>query len=151
MPSTLLPALPTARYLRIVRASGWYDLIVTWPFALPWSFAWLYVQLGGLAQGLGLPGALHTLDATHMLLANLLGSVVAVWAVARIVAPSLLLGRLDGAARWLFAVWQVYAVAHGASAIVLGFTAFELLFGVLQWWRVERRSGAVSAAVPAAA
>lgn len=132
----------TARYLRIVRASGWYDLLVTWPFALPWTFAWLYAQLGVLAAALGLPGTLHPLDATHMLLANLLGSVVVVWSIARMVAPTLLLGRLDGVARFLFAAWQIYAVAHGASAIVLGFTMFELLFGVLQWWRVGGASPA---------
>lgn len=132
----LLSAFSESRYLRIVRASGWYDLLVTWPFALPWTFAWLYGQLGTLAARLGLPGTMHPLDSTHMLLANLLGSVVVVWSVARIVAPSVLLGRLDGVARFLFAAWQVYAVARGASAIVLGFTLFELLFGVLQWWPV---------------
>ena len=131
-----IPAFASGRYLRIVRASGWYDLLVTWPFALPWTFAWLYAQLNLLAQTLALPGTLHPLDTTHMLLANLLGSVVVVWSVARIVAPTVLLGRLDGVARFLFAAWQIYAVAHGANAIVLGFTAFELLFGVLQWWRV---------------
>ena len=132
-----IPALPSARYLRIVRAGGWYDLLVTWPFALPWTFAWLYANLNLLAQTLGLPGTLHPLDTTHMLLANLLGSVVVVWSLARMVAPSQLLGRLDGVARFLFAAWQIYAVVHGASAIVLGFTLFELLFGVLQWWRVQ--------------
>ena len=137
-----IPAFASARYLRIVRASGWYDLLVTWPFALPWTFAWLYAQLNLLAQALALPGTLHPLDATHMLLANLLGSVVVVWSVARIVAPTVLLGRLDGVARFLFAAWQIYAVAHGTNAIVLGFTAFELLFGVLQWWRVAGRSTA---------
>jgi hypothetical protein len=38
----------------------------------------------------------------------------------------------DATARLLFATWQVYAVAHGANVIVLGFTVFELVFGVLQ-------------------
>lgn len=132
-----LPDFSEPAYLRIVRASAWYDLAATWPFALPWTFAWLYGQLAALAQALALPGVLHPLDTTHLLLANLLGSVVVVWSVARIAAPSVLLGRLDGVARGLFAAWQVYAVAHGANAIVLGFTAFELLFGVLQWWPVQ--------------
>lgn len=144
-----IPAFALPRYLRIVRASGWYDLVVTWPFALPWTFAWLHAQLGAVALALGLPGTLPPLDAMHVLLANLLGSVVVVWSVARIVAPSLLLGRLDGVARFLFAAWQVYAVAQGASGIVLGFTLFELLFGVLQWWRVAGFSA--QAAAPAAA
>lgn len=144
-----IPAFASDRYLHIVRASGWYDLVVTWPFALPWTFAWLHAQLGATALALGLPGTLPPLDAMHVLLANLLGSVVVVWSVARIVAPSLLLGRLDGVARFLFAAWQVYAVAQGASGIVLGFTLFELLFGVLQWWRVAGFSA--QAAAPAAA
>lgn len=144
-------AFSSTGYLRIVRASGWYDLLITWPFALPWTFALLYAQLGALGQALGLPGTLHPLDATHMLLANLLGSVVVVWSIARIAAPTLLLGRLDGAARFLFAGWQIYAVSQGASAVVLGFTLFELLFGVLQWWRVGPQGRApVNALAPAA-
>ncbi len=146
-----LSAFSTPRYLRIVRASGWYDLIVTWPFALPWTFALLYAQLGALGQALGLPGTLHPLDATHVLLANLLGSVVVVWSIARIVAPTVLLGRLDGVARILFATWQIFAVSQGASAVVLGFTVIELLFGVLQWWRVDGEPrGRFSALAPAA-
>lgn len=146
-----LSAFSTPRYLRIVRASGWYDLLVTWPFALPWTFAWVYAQLGALGQALGLPGVLHPLEPTHMLLANLMGSVIVVWSIARIVAPTVLLGRLDGVARILFATWQIYAVAQGASALVLGFTAVELVFGVLQWWRVDGEPrGSFSALAPAA-
>ena len=29
-------------FVRIVRASAWYDLIVSAPFATPWTFAWLH-------------------------------------------------------------------------------------------------------------
>lgn len=146
-----LSAFSTPRYLRIVRASGWYDLLVTWPFALPWTFALLYAQLGALGQALGLPGELRPLEPEHMLLANLMGSVIVVWSIARIVEPTVLLGRLDGVARILFTTWLIYAVAQGASAVVLGFALFELLFGVLQWWRVggEQR-GRFSAQAPAA-
>jgi len=124
------------RYLSIVRASAWYDLLVTWPFATPWTFVWLYGQLAMLAQTLGLPGTLHPLDATHILLANLLGSVVVVWSLARILSPTIQLGRLDGVARALFALWQIYAFWSGGSAIVLGFTLFEVAFAVLQFWPV---------------
>jgi len=146
-----LSALSTPRFLRIVRASGWYDVFVTWPFALPWAFVWLYAQLNGLAQALALPGVLHPLDSTHMLLGNLMGSVIVMWGLARVLAPTVLLGRLDGVARFLFATWQIYAVAHGASAIVLGFTVVELVFGVLQFWRVDgERPGRFSALAPAA-
>ena len=90
---------------------------------------------------------MHPLDATHVMLANLLGSVVVVWSLARLVAPTVLLGRLDGVARLLFAAWQLFAYLSGASAIVLGFTMFELLFGVLQWLPVERPPSAAKAQV----
>ena len=122
-----------SRFLVIVRASGWYDLLVTWPFATPWTFVWLYGSLTTVASSLGLPGTVHPLDATHILFANLLGSVVVVWSLARVLSPSVQLGRLDGVARLLFAAWQVNAFLSGASAVVLAFTLFELIFGVLQF------------------
>lgn len=137
--------LSVPRYLALVRTSAWYDLIVTLPFATPWSFVWMYGGLTAVAQTLGLPGTLHPLDATHVLLANLLGSVVVVWSLARLLAPSVLLGRLDGVARLLFAVWQIYAYLAGGSAIVLGFTVFELLFGALQWLPVKHSPTAAKA------
>ena len=94
---------------------------------------WLYGNLAALAQTLALPGTVHPLDATHVMFANLLGSVVVVWSLARLLSPSVRLGRLDGVARFLFAAWQINAYVSGASAIVLGFTAFEVAFGVLQF------------------
>lgn len=126
------------QYLSIVRGSAWYDLLVTWPFATPWTFVWLYSSMAALAQSLGLPGTVHPLDATHVMFANLLGSVVVVWSLARVLSPSVQFGRLDGVARFLFAAWQVNAFLSGASAIVLGFTFFELIFGVLQFLPVEK-------------
>lgn len=126
-----------ARFLTIIKASAWYDLVVTWPFATPWTFALLYGALTSVSQALGLPGTLHPLDATSMLLGNLLGSVVVVWSLARILSPSVRLGRLDGVARFLFAAWQINAVLGGAGVIVLAFTAVEVLFGVLQFLPVE--------------
>jgi len=125
------------RYLSIVRASAWYDLLVTWPFATPWTFVWLYGSIAALAQSFGLPGTVHPLDATHVMFANLLGSVVVVWSLARVLSPSVRLGRLDGIARFLFAAWQINAVLLGATAIVLCFTAVELMFGILQFLPVD--------------
>ena len=61
-----------------------------------------------------------------------MGSVVVVWSLARILAPTVLLGRLDAVARGLFVSWQLYAVASGASALLLVFTVFDALFGLLQ-------------------
>ena len=79
------------------------------------------------------------------MLANLLGSVEVVWSVARIRAPSIPLGRLDGVARWLFAAWQINAFLSGANALVLLFTVAELAFGVLQWWPIEQQTTSAGA------
>ena len=46
----------TTGYRRLVRSSGWYDLMVTAAFATPWSFAALYAALGQLSQQWGLEG-----------------------------------------------------------------------------------------------
>ncbi|MFC0131365.1 hypothetical protein CR105_03235 [Massilia eurypsychrophila] len=119
-----------AQYCRIVRVSAWYDLVATIGFATPWTFAAMHAMLAIAAQGL--PGSLPPFEPAHMLMANLLGSIVVVWAVLRIRDPQLQFGRYDAMARFLFAAWQIYAVAHGASALILGFTLFEIVFGVIQ-------------------
>jgi hypothetical protein len=77
------------------------------------------------------------LDATHILFANLLGSVVIVWSLARISSPSVQQGRLDAVARILFFTWQIFAVLSGASSVILFFTVFEMIFGMLQIWPVN--------------
>jgi hypothetical protein len=55
----LAPSRPA--YLRVVRASAWYDLVVTAGFATPWTYALLHGALSSLGDGLGL-GALPALD-----------------------------------------------------------------------------------------
>lgn len=118
------------QYRRIVQASGWYDLIATIGFATPWTFAALHTVLAIAAQSL--PGTFPVFEPSHVLMANLLGSIVTIWAVLRIRDPQLQFGRYDAVGRFLFAGWQIYAVMHGASVIILGFTVFEILFGVVQ-------------------
>lgn len=122
--------LHPAQYRCLVRASGWYDLVATFGFATPWTFAALHATLVTAAQGL--PGTIPPFESTHMLMANLLGSIVIVWSVLRIRDPQVRFGRYDAVARFLFAAWQIYAVAHGASVLILGFTVFEIGFGLFQ-------------------
>jgi hypothetical protein len=119
-------------YLRIVRASAWYDLLVTAGFATPWTFALVHAGLGVVILALGLPGALPSFAPEHMLMANLLGSIVTAWAILRLRHTEVRYGRYDAAARFLFAAWQLYAVAHGANLIIIAFAAFEIGFGILQ-------------------
>jgi hypothetical protein len=118
-------------YLRVVRASAWYDLVVTAGFATPWTYALVHDTLSSLGRDRGL-GVLPELDPIQTLYANLMGSVVVVWAVLRLVRPQALYGLLDGVARVLFTAWQGYALAQGAPRFLWLFLAVEAVFGVLQ-------------------
>ncbi|MDO7929417.1 hypothetical protein Q6A51_21805 [Pseudomonas sp. KFB-139] len=127
----------TRQYRQVVRASAWYDLIVTAAFATPWTFMALHGMLSTLSQQWGLPGELPTFEPMHMLMANLLGSIVCVWAVLRIRDPQQVFGRYDAAGRLLFAAWQGYALMHGASSLLIGILVMELVWAVLQLWPVR--------------
>ena len=122
----------SAQYRQLVRGSAWYDLIVTAAFVTPWSFTALHGVLSGLSQTFNLPGELPPFEPMHMLMANLLGSIVCVWAVLRIRDPQPVFGRYDAVGRFLFSAWQAYALAHGASSLLAIFLFFELAWGVVQ-------------------
>lgn len=124
-------------YRQLVRASGWYDLIVTAAFATPWSFIALHGLLSSLSQSCDIPGALPPFEPMHMLMANLLGSIVCVWSVLRIRDPQMAFGRYDAVGRLLFATWQAYALMQGATCLLVGFLIMELTWAVLQLWPVS--------------
>ncbi|MCM8739828.1 hypothetical protein [Pseudomonas koreensis] len=120
------------QYRNVVRGSAWYDLIVTAAFVTPWSFSVLHGVLTALSQSLDLPGELPAFEPVHLLIANLFGSVVCMWAVLRIRDPQQIYGRYDAVTRFLFAAWLAYALAHGASSLVVGFLVLELAWGIAQ-------------------
>jgi hypothetical protein len=122
----------SAQYRQLVRGSAWYDLIVTAAFATPWSFAALHGLLSSVSQAFNLSGELPAFEPMHMLMANLLGSIVCVWAVLRIRDPQQVFGRYDAAGRFLFSAWQLYALVQGASSLLVIFLFFELAWGVVQ-------------------
>lgn len=129
-PAPRTASRPTS-YLRVVRASAWYDLVVTAGFATPWTYALVHDTLSALGRAWGL-GVLPELDPIQTLYANLMGSVVVVWALLRLLRTRPVLGLYDGAARVLFAAWEGYAVLHGATRLLWLFLAAEAVFGVLQ-------------------
>jgi hypothetical protein len=127
-------------YLHLVRASAWYDLVVTAGFATPWTYLLVHDALSAMGTTLGL-GALPPTDAMQVLYANLMGSVVVVWAVLRLVAARPVHGLFDGVARALFATWQGYAIGHGATRLLWLFLVVEVGFGLAQlvpWARARR-------------
>jgi hypothetical protein len=134
-------------YGRLVRVSAGYDLLVTAGFATPWTYAVVHDALSALGGRLGL-GALPPLEPMQVLYANLMGSVVVVWALLRLTRPVPEHGLFDGVARVLFAAWQVYALAHGGPRVLWPFLVVEAGFGLVQllpWWRTGTRAASSAA------
>jgi hypothetical protein len=134
----------STQYRRLVKGSAWYDLIVTAAFVTPWSFAALHAGLSSVSQAFNLSGELPPFEPMHLLMANLFGSIVCVWAVLRIRDPQQVYGRYDAVGRFLFSAWQLYALLHGASSLLVIFLVFELAWGVAQVLPVRTSSRAGS-------
>jgi hypothetical protein len=64
--------------------------------------------------------------------------------VLRIRDPQQVYGRYDAVGRFLFSAWQLYALVHGASSILVIFLIFELAWGVVQVLPVRTSSRAGS-------
>lgn len=129
----------TQQYRTLTRASGWYDVIITAAFVTPWSFTLLHGWLTGVAQALDLVGGLPPFEPAQMLMANLMGSIVCVWAVLRIRDPQQQFGRYDAVGRGLFATWQLYALSQGATPLIWAIVFFELAWGIAQVLPVRER------------
>ncbi len=125
-------------YRGLVKASGWYDLLVAAAFVTPWSFVLLHGLLGEVSAFLGLAGDLPEFSPVHMLMGNLMGSIVCVWSVLRIRDPQQQFGRYDAVGRLLFATWQGYALMHGATQLLWGFLVLEVIWGILQFLPVTK-------------
>lgn len=138
--------ITSSNYLRIVRASAWYDLVVTIGFATPWTFTAILASLETLSGVLGIPGSFPEFESAHMLMANLLGSIVTVWAILRLRDTQVQYGRYDAAGRFLFATWQLYALVNHAHPVIWGFFVVEVAFGIAQILPVTNTGSARNAA-----
>jgi hypothetical protein len=128
-------AMQLSTYLRLVRASAFYDLIVTGALATPWTLPFAHGLMSDLNVRLG--GApLPAFAPFHMFIAGLLGSIVVVWSLLRLRMPSVSLGRHDGAARFLFSSWMAWTLLHADAPVLWLLLVPEFAWGLAQWWRV---------------
>jgi hypothetical protein len=126
-----MPSLSSSTFRNIVRASAVYDILLTAPFATPWSFAVLHQQLSTINQHLGgIP--LPAFAPFHMLIACLLGSIVLVWSALRISDTQQRFGRFDAVARMLFSIWMTWALIMTAAPLLWLFIIPEVAWGVIQ-------------------
>lgn len=113
-------------YSRLVRASAWYDLVVTAGFATPWTFALVH-------RFLSLGGAIPAFQPLHVLIANLFGVVVLVWVWIRLRDPAPIYGLYDASIRTFFLVWMLwYLSTPGSTPLAWIFPPFELAFALAQ-------------------
>jgi hypothetical protein len=139
--------LPHSTFLTVVRASAAYDLLLTAPFATPWTFAFAHAHLSALNSRLG-GDALPAFGPMHVLFACLMGSIVLVWTVLRLRAPSVRLGRYDGVGRFLFSTWMAWALAVSGIPLLWLFVIPEFCWGVAQWLPVDVQSGSSTDRAP---
>ena len=135
--SPAMPAFSPAAFRRVVRASATYDILVTAPFATPWTFAWNWRRLSDMNVRFG-GAALPPFDSFPLLVASLLGSLVLVWSALRLATPDIRLGRFDGVARLLFSTWMAWALHLTGAPLLWLFLVPEFAWGVVQWWRIDR-------------
>lgn len=121
------------QYRKIVRLSGLYDLIVTFPFAFP---VLCELQVRFLKQchiGLHLAGAIPEFLPIHYFFINLMGSLVIVWSVLRIKYPQDILGLFDSFARILFAgLMLYYLLVHHVTGLLWFLFFPEITWGAVQ-------------------
>lgn len=120
-------------YKKIVRWSGIYDLVLTAPFALPYTAKVNLEIFGDVHEYMGLDGVWDDrFSNTSLLFVLLMGMIVSVWSILRILHPKPLLGLFDGMARFCFSFCFIYYVYNGGSHIMLIFLVPEIIWGLVQ-------------------
>ncbi|HHB81335.1 MAG TPA: hypothetical protein ENK83_06275 [Aliiroseovarius sp.] len=120
-------------YLKIMRGSAIYDLVVTSGFATPFTFALGWGHLTALHTKLNLAGEVPQAGLYLTFMASLMGSVVVIWSLARLKINRAVLGRFDGAGRALFSAWMVWALSQGASGLIYFLLVPEVAWMVVQF------------------
>jgi hypothetical protein len=121
------------KYTHIVKYSAIYDLLVTFPFALPKVCEVQIEILKRLHVGLHMAGSIPDFHPIHYFFVNLMGSLVVVWSVLRIRHPQELFGLYDGYARLLFSACMIYYLFVFQVTGLLWFLFFpEMIWGAVQ-------------------
>lgn len=130
-------ATPGAR--RVLRAGALYDLLVTLPFATPFTAKLVLDAMRGAHVALGLSGgALPEFTPTHLLFVSFFGTVVTLWSYLRLRTHARVVFALDTVGRASFSTWMLVTLLRGGSPVVLPFLVLELTFCVAQALAVKK-------------
>lgn len=118
---------------KIAKRFALLDLVLVGPMALP-GVAHILVGLFILADGaVGFQSPLGQMNEAGMLFVNVVGVLAAMWAVARLKAPTALTMRIDSYARFAVALILIYYWAGlGPSVIFVLFLISEIGGAIVQ-------------------
>lgn len=129
------------RAYRVLRAGAIYDLVVTIPFATPFTARAMLAVLGKVHDVLGLGGeGMPTFAPLHLMFVSFFGTIVTLWSILRATSRARIVHVLDTGGRALFSAWMGFALLGGASHTVGLFFALEVAFFVAQAWALRRDS-----------
>ncbi|CAM4496508.1 hypothetical protein [Corallococcus exiguus] len=111
---------------RAVRGFAAYDLIVTLPFATPWTAEAMLGVMRWMHESLALGGeAMPVFTPVHVFFVALFGVLAVIWALVRVLQPTALHGAIDTAGRGLVSAWMVLVLTQGASQVLGVFLVME--------------------------
>jgi hypothetical protein len=120
-------------YRRLVAAGGLYDLLVSAPFATPWTARLVLETMQRLHAALHLGGApAPTFASLPLVFVAFFGTVVTLWSLVRLVYRRPVDGGIDALGRIAFASWMAWGLAQGASHLLGVFLVLELGFALAQ-------------------
>lgn len=122
-------------YLKLVKASAWYDILVTTVYAFPILVGLAINSFRDLHEALGAGGSFPEFEPLHYFMLNLMGTVITIWSIVRIRYNLAFLGLYDAYGRLFFSTWMLYyLVVHNISATMYLYLIPEVLWGVAQFW-----------------
>ncbi|MFG2828235.1 hypothetical protein ACGFWI_12360 [Streptomyces sp. NPDC048434] len=122
-----------------VRIGALYDLAVAPVFATPWTARLAIDGFRALHTALDLPGrAPGEFGPEHLLFVTFFGVLVTMWAVVRLVRGNVVTAVADTAGRAAFALLMMYALATGATPVLVVFLVVEIGFLLAQGWQLIR-------------
>ena len=124
--------MKNATALRVYRAVGIWDLLLTLPFALPSVNVYVIGILGDLNAWVSPGRPFPEFLGIHLFFVQLFGILAVLWAIVRIHQPGRFLAGYDTIGRIIVACAMIGFTIVGGSFVPLLFSASEIGFGILQ-------------------
>lgn len=118
---------------KTLKIAALYDLLVTGILILPPVVPLLFGVIASLDGALGFNSAFAPPDRTTIFFVNLAAASVCAWAAIRLLRPSVEALMVDILFRAALIACQVWAVAEGATPILLGISAVLAAIAALEY------------------